>query len=84
MDDSSSAKLKRMRYLDRAHCVKEARMFLHACQPAVIACVLEIAEPLIANADGMREWVKWWRLRQSFEKLKMLIGKRGSKGTLLQ
>jgi len=28
----------------RAHYVAEARMFLRACRPAVIACVLEIAQ----------------------------------------
>lgn len=57
--------LRRRRYPlgsdDRAHCVKEARMFLHAYRPAVISRVLQIAEPTIANADEMREWVEWWR-----------------------
>lgn len=57
--------LRRRNYLlgseARAHCVKEARAFLHAHRPAVISCVLEIAAPTVANADEMREWVEWWR-----------------------
>ena len=57
--------LRRRRYLlgsdDRAHCVQEARMFLRAYRQAVIAFVLDIAEPLEATSDEMREWVEWWK-----------------------
>lgn len=36
-------------------------MFLRAYRPTVIARVLEIAEPSIATAAEMREWVEWWK-----------------------
>ncbi len=36
-------------------------MFLHAYRPTVIARVLEIAEPPIATAAEMTEWVEWWK-----------------------
>lgn len=46
---------------DRVHCVAEARMFLRAYRPVVIARALDIAQPSTATADEMRGWVMWWR-----------------------
>lgn len=40
---------------DHAHCMKDARVFLHAYRPAVIPRVLEIAQSSVANADEMRD-----------------------------
>jgi hypothetical protein len=57
--------LRRRRYPlgsdDRAHCVREAQMFLRAYRPTIIARVLDIAAPSSATADEMREWVEWWK-----------------------
>jgi hypothetical protein len=57
--------LRRRRYPlgsdDRAHCVQEARMFLRAYRPALIAHVLDIASPSSATGDEMRKWVEWWK-----------------------
>jgi hypothetical protein len=36
-------------------------MFLRAYRPAVIARVLEIAEPSTTIADEVLQWVEWWR-----------------------
>lgn len=36
-------------------------MFLRAYHPVVIARVLEIAEPSVATAGEMKEWVEWWK-----------------------
>lgn len=36
-------------------------MFLRAYRPAVIARVLEIAQPSTTNSDDREEWVGWWR-----------------------